>query len=426
MSDPKPIIWNGESLTVAQWARHPLCRVPLPTLRARLTRGWDIGRALDTAPAAKHRKGGRRKAGGVRPVPPLKRRAEDGRAYVRWKAGGRTHERSFGAWGDSAANAAYGRFAAEWATAGRAGGAAGGLSVAALCAAHLDWARVEYRKGGRLTSAYGLVSRAVKFVNDLYGAEPAAEFTPAALRAVRASMIAQYDLARATVQHYAGCLVRVFRWGAGRSLVPAAVADALRHVEPLKPGRTAAREPKPRREVDGERVTATLPHLAPTPNRCAMLGAMVRLQQLTGMRPGEVCGLRPCDLDTRGDVWLYTVGAAVNKTAHRGKARRVWIGPTARAVLAPYLVGVAADAKVYPVARYYYSWCVKRACDRAGVEPWTPHQLRHAHATHIARETGSAQAAADAIGDTVQVASKHYIHCDPREESRRDLAAKYG
>jgi integrase len=33
--------------------------------------------------------------------------------------------------------------------------------------------------------------------------------------------------------------------------------------------------------------------------------AMVELQLLTGMRPGEVCRLRTCDLDTSGKVWLY-------------------------------------------------------------------------------------------------------------------------
>ena len=33
--------------------------------------------------------------------------------------------------------------------------------------------------------------------------------------------------------------------------------------------------------------------------------AIVQLQCLTGMRPGEVLTIRSCDLDTTGKLWLY-------------------------------------------------------------------------------------------------------------------------
>ena len=42
---------------------------------------------------------------------------------------------------------------------------------------------------------------------------------------------------------------------------------------------------------------------------------MVRLQRLTGMRPDEVCRLRPCDVDRSGDIWRFA--PAEHKTAHR-------------------------------------------------------------------------------------------------------------
>ena len=56
--------------------------------------------------------------------------------------------------------------------------------------------------------------------------------------------------------------------------------------------------------------------------RCRSSGrrsrAMVEVQLLTGMRPGEVCQLRPCDIDTAGPVWVFR--PRQHKTRHRGEA----------------------------------------------------------------------------------------------------------
>jgi integrase len=74
---------------------------------------------------------------------------------------------------------------------------------------------------------------------------------------------------------------------------------ALKALAGLKKGRTQARETRPVECVEDSVVEATLPHL-PT-----IVADMVRLQRLTGMRPGEVCSLRPCDVNKTDDVWLY-------------------------------------------------------------------------------------------------------------------------
>ena len=63
---------------------------------------------------------------------------------------------------------------------------------------------------------------------------------------------------------------------------------------------------------------------------------MVRLQRLTGCRPAEVCILRPCDVDTSGDVWLYRPGS--HKTEHHDRERVICVGPKAQDVLRPYLL----------------------------------------------------------------------------------------
>jgi integrase len=83
-------------------------------------------------------------------------------------------------------------------------------------------------------------------------------------------------------------------------------------------------------------VEATLPHLN------THVAAMVRLQQLTGARPGEVCILRACDIDMTGHVWLYRPGSdqgpdGQHKTAYAGRKRVIALGPQAQASLKPFL-----------------------------------------------------------------------------------------
>ena len=193
-------------------------------------------------------------------------------------------------------------------------------------------------------------------------------------------------------------------------------------------------------------VEATIEHLS------SIVADMVRLQRLTGMRPGEIRILRPCDIDRNGDIWLYRLSS--HKTEHRGRDRVVPIGPKAQAVLLRYL---ARDSAMYcfrpidtvakwraetranrktPLNRdsrsrrkhkrrpkraageFYsndtYNHAIKRACDKAFPHPklgyvlrsrftdaekrelrewqsqhhWFPNQLRHTAATEIRKRHG--------------------------------------
>jgi integrase len=73
-----------------------------------------------------------------------------------------------------------------------------------------------------------------------------------------------------------------------------------------------------------------LPHLTP------LVRAMVQEQRLSGMRPGEVVVMRPCDIDRgTGRAWVYRPGS--RKTEHHDIARAVFLGPRAQAVPAPFL-----------------------------------------------------------------------------------------
>ena len=69
---------------------------------------------------------------------------------------------------------------------------------------------------------------------------------------------------------------------------------------------------------------------------------MIELQRATGARPGEICSLRPSDIDRSGDVWTYV--PADHKTAHLDHDRVIHIGPKGQSVLLPFLL---RDSKSY-------------------------------------------------------------------------------
>jgi integrase len=111
---------------------------------------------------------------------------------------------------------------------------------------------------------------------------------------------------------------------------------------------------------------------------------MIQLQQLTSMRPAEVCALRMAEVDIDRTPWLYE--PTQHKTKHRGKNRRIYFGPKARELLKPYLLrrdsfvfrpidargeGSAFDLRAggdrYTTRTYRDS--IWRACDRAFPAP---------------------------------------------------------
>ncbi|MFH5806171.1 tyrosine-type recombinase/integrase [Alienimonas sp. DA493] len=263
------------------------------------------------------------------------------------------------------------------------------------------------------------IKQSLKPVRALYGGTPAAEFGPKALKAVRAAMV-EAGLCRKEVNKRVGRVKRMFRWGVAEELLPPDVRHALDAVEGLKRGRTTARETEPVRPAPDADVEAALTHL-PAP-----VAAMVRLQRLTGMRPGETVQLRPRNVICEGDVWEYR--PRQHKTLHHGKTRTVMIGPRGQAVLAPYLERPAgkpcfspreavaevrgrrralrstpdscgnrpgtnrkgcpekAPGEAYTTATYRQA--VYRACDAAGVPRWSPNQLRHSLGTQVRRTHG--------------------------------------
>ncbi len=251
---------------------------------------------------------------------------------------------------------------------------------------------------------------------DKFGDLSTSQFGPNDLRTLR-KVFVEKGHCRREVNDCVNRVRRIFSWGVGYELVPAAVAGALRYVKPLEAGKTPARETAPISSVAPETVAATLPHLPPT------VDDMVRVQRLIGCRPSEICNIRWCDIDRSDDVWIYT--PFEHKTEHKKKARRIAIPQAAQEILKQYhhrpeeefifspretvrLISerkrAARKTKVQPSQikraeralkkalqnppkhnpKYRtraYERAIDRAASRAGVSAWSPNQLRHLFAT---------------------------------------------
>jgi integrase len=327
----------------------------------------------------------------------------------------------------------------------------------------------------RPTSEQHCINHALRPVNRLFGTEPVSGFDSLKLDLARRAMITgawlndeeraarvkskrPEGMARSTINKNVHRIRQMFRWAVRKKIIPAAMLTELEVVDSLERGRSDARETDPVLPVDVDTVETTLPHLPP------YVADMVRVQLLTGARPGEVCSMRVRHLDMSGPVWTYKPEG--HKTAWRGHVRTVAIGPRAQAILRKYTEPasgvVQLDAYVFsprkqdaaikaakraarktrvqpsqldrstPGARrrprdYFtvtgYNRAIARACERAGVQHWHAHQLRHTAALLIAREHGL-EAARAALGHRTVNMSAHYAGVDFQRAA--EVAANIG
>jgi integrase len=367
---------------------------------------------------------------------------------------GRKRTVSLGKWESPESRREHARLCAEVAAGRTAPSASTTISVNELLAAYLAHATTYYVKEGRTTDEVWCLKSAIRVVRHVHGHVPVDQFGPAALEAVRRRMV-ELGWARGTVNKQVGRVRRIVRWGVAKQLVSPAVLVGLEAVAPLKKGRSAARETSPVLPVSDTAVETTIPHLS------AVVAAMVKLQRLTGMRPHEVCRLRPGDVDRSTGVWVYTPHG--HKTEHLGRPRRIPLGPRARAVLEPFLgreAGVycfdprAAVAELRakqraaraargggsggsrkPPAhspgrqardRYTtgtYRQAVRRGCLKAGIPVWEPNQLRHAYATAV-RQRHGLEAAQVLLGHASADVTQVYAERD--DQLARRVAAAIG
>ena len=292
------------------------------------------------------------------------------------------------------------------------------ITLDELALVYLDFARSYYVKNGRITREAEVVGDMLRVLVRHHSGEAADEFGPVKLKELRDRMIDEMDWCRKHINKQVSRLTRMFKWAVANELIHASIHQALTTVGGLKRGRSAARETGPVLPVEDEAVENTLLHLP------RIVADMVRLQRLTGARPGEICSLRPCNIDRSNDVWVYQPGE--HKMEHYETQRLVMIGPKAQKLLKLYLDrdppcpcflgdetlwlsrrrGVEADmplnadlierahrfaqgrGKLIPYNVNAYRIAIHRACEKAGLPKWSPNQLRHTAATEVRKKFG--------------------------------------
>lgn len=275
---------------------------------------------------------------------------------------------------------------------------------------------------GRETSEISNFKAALRPLEESLGHLPARAFNAKMLKTVR-DVFVDRGCCRRYVNHQTKRIRRVFKWAVSEGLIPPEVLVSLQALAPLQRGRSKAKESEPVRPVPDAHIEAVLPHLPP------LVRDLVELQLLTGARPGELLGMRPCDLDTTEDVWLYR--PPHHKNAHRGHERTIFIGSKGQAILKPHLAGCGGrlhgplfspresearrydrrhqerktplnegnspveerwkDADIAPGETYTtdsYRRAIHRACRRAKVPLLGPGRLRHNAATRLRKEYG--------------------------------------
>jgi integrase len=391
-----------------------------------------------------------------RGIPSYRRHKTSGQAVVTLAdPNGQRRDVYLGAYGTAQSRKEYARIISEWEVAGRCLPAHAAvhtakpdLSVNELCLVYWRHAERYYVKDGKRTSETYVIKQSLRYVRQLYGHTAAREFGPLALKVVRQKLIEHRivriikvtdpdtgevreeekllhnGLARRNINKLVSRIKRMFAWAVEEEFLPAEIHNALAKVQGLRKGKGQGREKSRVKPVALGVVEETLPHLHP------VVRAMVEVQRLTGMRPQEVCGMRPVEIDMTGTVWEYRPSRY--KTEHRhdeepDRERNVFIGPRAQEIIKPFLP-LNVEAHVFsPIRREEernakrrqerkspmtpsqakrkckanrrrawrdcydvaaYRRAIRRACEKAGIPTWHPNQLRHARGTEVRKRFG--------------------------------------
>lgn len=329
-----------------------------------------------------------------------------------------------------------------------------GMLICQVAARYMDHCSVYYRDAeGKKTSSFDNAKQALVALQPFEDL-PAATFGPKKLKEMRALLV-QQGRPRKGCNTIVKAVKRLFRWAESEELVPAGSVHSLDAVEPLKKGRTTAPELPRVKPVHDAVIDATIKHLS------RVVADMVRLQRLTGTRPGEVCRMRPCDIDRRGKVWEYRPFKYKTEYLDDDADKVIPIGPKAQAILRRYLdrpadafcfspqeselerhheMRLRRKSKVQPSQqkrqkknpnrpprdhydRDSYRRAVQRAAVKAKVEMWTPHQIRHTAGTEVRREFGI-EAAQVFLGHRDADITQVYAERD--SEKAKEVALKMG
>ncbi|MGI9458572.1 MAG: tyrosine-type recombinase/integrase [Pirellulales bacterium] len=339
------------------------------------------------------------------------------------------------------------------------------ITVAEMCSRFFVYAEKEYRHpDGKQTGTLGDIKTAIRAMRQ-FDDMSAASFGPVLLEELMHALASEKVRCvknggkidyrpRKTINRTIKTIRRIFGWAVTRELIPPEKYIAMKSMKLLKAYRTNARELKKIQHVPDSVIEQTLPHLP------AIVSDMVRFQRLTGVRPGELCLLRPEDVDRSEITWLWRLSD--HKNAWRDHTREIHIGPKGRAILEPYLERPAdqncflsseselirnrerrskraspmtpshrarrkKSAQKYRKVTAYtvdsYRRAISRACEKNNIPAWSPNQLRHTAATE-ARAKHGLDAAQLRLGH--KHASTTEIYADLNRQKAAELAEQLG
>lgn len=318
------------------------------------------------------------------------------------------------------------------------------LTVDAFADAYERNAERVFVKDGEPTGHMSNVHYGMEALKEKYGPRPLSSVDYPKIVALVKSMVKGKEgqtLSIKTVNGRLGCIKAAFKWARGQDWVTAVQLNDVCSVPSLRPRRSEARDSKAVRPVDDVVIEETRQHLPPT------VRDMIDVQLLAHMRPGEVCIMRPCDIEITGDVWVYRPES--HKTEHKGKLRQIPLGPKAQKIIKPRLSGrLTTDYLFSPSeaqaergckgrtgynVRYdnqSYRKAIRYACKAArkvkGQEKfpiWAPNQLRHSAGTKTRASEGYA-ASVDLLGHSAP--STTAIYAEWSLERAKELARKVG
>lgn len=304
------------------------------------------------------------------------------------------------------------------------------VTIEGLVAKYLKWLE-EYSlpmRDGRPSPDVQRARRGCKFLQP-YAEWAITDFGPTELVGVQNAMVSYryfkspyakepVGYTRTGINQMIAQIRRMWQWGIGRKLTTENQAYLLKEVRPIRAGKTVAREKYKRGSISGEEFEKV------STNLTSVVADMLRVIWLTAMRPDEVCRMRPFDiLQDDPECWLYVPGRDVSllgdhKTIRHRRVRAVPLTATVQAILRPRMENLEPkcfifrpadairemkerrlanhstqkdyrnqrDPMISPGERYTPSalyTAVRRACQRADVERFTPYDLRRTAATRV-------------------------------------------
>jgi len=204
---------------------------------------------------------------------------------------------------------------------------------------------------------------ALKPLRALYGKKLVSEFGTKNLKHVRETMTYErtrtriqtdslgnktkiqepHTLGQRTINQRINIITRMFAWATEEEHISKDnyVAAALKQVKPLRNGRLGVKPPTKVSAADMNTYQELLLHL-PGPVK-----AMLQLINLTAMRSGDVCLMRPMDIDQSEPVWKYLPSKFKRSELSGTKQRVLMIGPKGQKILAPFLENRSPESYVF-------------------------------------------------------------------------------